>query len=443
MNRLLIALVMCQVLSHWSLICCRSTFAEQSSVEGSDQPNSANSEVPSTGETNSDVAQLDALIRKILLEHDIPGAAIAVARNNCLLYSRGFGYADKKNHSVVQPTSLFRIASLSKPITATAILKLCETGVLNLDDKVLSILDEYGIAQKDSEKFDARWHDVTVRHVLQHRAGWDRDKAGDPMFSSLDIAEAMSSQSPASHRDIILHMLTKPLDFNPGERYCYSNFGYCLLGRVIERISGQGYEEFVKKEVLLPIGITDMRIGSSLPKFRAEGEVFYYDRGRGISVFDVGRPEVPQPYGAWSLEAMDAHGGWIASAVELVKFGAGYFGTRRSSHIQEESFQSTIAQPLGPIDHGSEDSSILTYYGLGWQVFVNDSGKLVQLSHRGSLPGTSSLLVCRADGICYAILFNGRESPLTDNVIKYIENDLWEVIGRVESWPTASNLFDD
>jgi N-acyl-D-amino-acid deacylase len=416
-----------------------NALAEQPPATVLKQTVQANAEIPSTGETNSQSAQLDALICKTLKEHGIPGAALAVARDGCLLYSRGFGYADNESHSPVQPDSLFRIASLSKPLTATAILKLREAGKLSVDDKVLSILDEYWISPRQSAKFDARLRDITVLHLLQHRAGWDRQKSGDPMFSLLEIAEAMGSQPPASQQDIMRYMLTQPLDFNPGDRYCYSNFGYCLLGRVIERLSGCGYEEFVQNELLAPIGITEMRLGRTLPQMRAAGEVAYYDRGRGRSVFDTARQEVPQPYGVWSLEAMDAHGGWIASAKDLVKFGVNYFGTKPCTRLHAESLRATIARPQPP-DESTEDHLPLSYYGLGWQVLVNDDDELVQLSHHGSLPGTCSLLVCRADGTCYAVLLNSRESPLTDSVTSYIENDLEKTIQAIKSWPLALNL---
>ena len=91
---------------------------------------------------------------------------------------------------------------------------------------------------KKGAKFDRRWREVTIHQLLQHTGGWDRDKSFDPMFHNNQICEELKIPSPALQKDIIRYMVRQPLDFNPGERYAYSNFGYCLLGRVIEKVTG-------------------------------------------------------------------------------------------------------------------------------------------------------------------------------------------------------------
>src|SRR5947208_951497 len=115
-------------------------------------------------------------------------------------------------------------------------------------------------------------------------------------------------------------MLGQPLDFDPGMSWAYSNFGYCVLGRIIEKITGRPYEKYVREEVLAPAGITRMRIGASLRAQGSQGEAAYYTRSNSTvrSVFD--NAQVPLPYGGFYLEAMDAHGGWLASAVDLARF---------------------------------------------------------------------------------------------------------------------------
>ncbi|PYI83932.1 MAG: hypothetical protein DME26_14160 [Verrucomicrobia bacterium] len=205
-----------------------------------------------------------------------------------------------------------------------------------------------------------------VRHLLNHTGGWDSDKSLDPMFRSRQIATTFGVSSPPALRFIIRYMLGKPFDFDPGTRYAYSNFGYCMLGRVIDTIAGTSYEKFVREKVLAPIGIRQMRIGASLAEKRVEGEVRYYTTRdeTAESVFDdspsSGSPsdaqrggdtshappappkkgsnrarasaqvpsregqevgsatedmrsgkQVPWPYGGFCLESMDAHGGWI------------------------------------------------------------------------------------------------------------------------------------
>src|SRR6202044_1462244 len=126
--------------------------------------------------------------------------------------------------------------------------------------------------------------------------------------------------------DIIRYMLRQPLQFEPGTKSVYSNFGYCLLGRVIEKASGLGYEEYIRKEVLAPLGIQRMHIGHSLLKDRRPDEVHYYAGKKQFPAVvgpDLGMP-VPAPYGSWNHEALDSHGGWIASAGDLVRFAAAF-----------------------------------------------------------------------------------------------------------------------
>src|SRR5262249_38714238 len=154
----------------------------------------------------------------------------------------------------VRPRSLFRIASVSKPITSAAVLQLVEQGKLGLDDRVVDLLDVRHNGDPIAPA-DPRLKRVTIRHLLQHRGGWDRDKSFDPMFRSVRIAREFGTRPPAGPELIIASMWKRPLDFDPGARSCYSNFGYCVLGRVIEKVSGISYEAYVREHILAPLGI--------------------------------------------------------------------------------------------------------------------------------------------------------------------------------------------
>jgi len=219
----------------------------------------------------------DREIQKFMQVRNIPGGALAVLKDGRLVYTRGYGWADRENKVPVKPTSLFRIASISKPFTAVAVLKLVETAKLDLKACLFELLDLGAeVLPAPGGKLDERWKQITVRHLLNHTGGWDRDKSFDPMFRPREIATAFGLPSPPAPRVIIRYMLGKPLDFDPPTHYAYSNFGYCVLGRVIEKIAGTSYEKFVQEKVLAPIGIRQMRIGASLADKRAEGEVRYY-----------------------------------------------------------------------------------------------------------------------------------------------------------------------
>jgi len=120
-------------------------------------------------------------------------------------------------------------------------------------------------------------------------------------------------------------MLSQPLQYAPGTTYDYSNFGYCVLGAVIEKITGMPYDAYVRANVLMRPGASGIIQGRSLAAQRADEEVTYYDypgAGQAVSVFPTGPQQVPWPYGGFYLEAMAAHGAWIASPVDFLRFQA-------------------------------------------------------------------------------------------------------------------------
>ena len=114
---------------------------------------------------------------------------------------------------------------------------------------------DYGIQHPEPAEIDPRLMQITVRHCLQHTGGWDRSKSGDPMGSRSirTVARSLGIQPPVKPEQIIRHMMGKSLDFDPGTAHAYSNFGYCILGRVIEKVSGKKYGRFVLNDVLEPL----------------------------------------------------------------------------------------------------------------------------------------------------------------------------------------------
>ena len=271
-----------------------------------------------TGKLDARMDAFDRAMREVLAEHRIPGAALAVTDGGRLVFARGYGYADIAEKQPVQPTSLFRIASISKPITAVAILQLVEQKKLSLEDKVCEVLN-FDAKRNGDAKFDERLREITIRHLLEHRGGWDRDRSFDAMFQSVRFAKECGTACPAGPAEVIRAMLGQKLDFDPGERYSYSNYGYCLLGRVIEERSGQPYEAYVKEKVLAPLDIRDMRIGCTLAEGRQPNEVRYYDPGRGPSVFEV-EPGRNRALGVWRLAS---GGDGRARRVDRVRGGPG------------------------------------------------------------------------------------------------------------------------
>ncbi|MBC7853693.1 MAG: beta-lactamase family protein, partial [Pirellulaceae bacterium] len=226
--------------------------------------------------TPEQAAPFDHWMTSFIQDHKVPGGSLAIVRDGKVVYARGFGLADKEKKTPVQPESLFRIASISKPITAVAILKLVEEGKLKTEDKILDIL-HYEPHFEGDAKFDERWKEITIAQCLAHTGGWDRGVSYDPMFQAHRMAKSLKIDLPILPEHIIRYQLGQKLDFTPGERYAYSNFGYSLLGRVIEKLSGKPYEQYVQEEVFKPLGIIAPKMGKSLESELAEEEVHYYD----------------------------------------------------------------------------------------------------------------------------------------------------------------------
>ena len=257
----------------------------------------------------------DKAMRQYMAERDIKAGTLAVSRDGKELLARGYG---------IDADAPLRLASVTKPFTAAAIHTLVREGKLSLDAKAFPLL---GLRPPRGQQPDARLNDITIRHLLEHKGGWDRAKAFDPMFRPLEIAAALKGTGPAGPTDIIRYMMGQPLQFDPGSKEgAYSNFGYCVLGRVIEKVSGQTYVAYIQKTICAPLGAKSVELGRSLPKYRNPREPVYRHPGKGRNVLDPqSKDEVPSPDGTFYLEAMDAHGGLIASSRDVVRFLDAYW----------------------------------------------------------------------------------------------------------------------
>jgi N-acyl-D-amino-acid deacylase len=380
---------------------------------------------PISGTAVPGMASVDTVISTLMRKWAIPGGAVGIVKDGRLVYSRGFGYADAVARTEVAPDALFRIASLSKPVTAAAVLKLVEQGRLSLDAPAFALLPD--ITPLPGSTVDPRLASITVRHLLEHSGGWDRDATFDPMFRTTQAAQATNTPAPATASAVIRYMLGRPLDFTPGTRYAYSNFGYAVLGRIVERVSGTSYEQFVQQAVLAPAGARRMRLGRSLEADRAPGEVRYYDRSTLTSVYPGGGT-VPAPYGGFSLEVMDAHGGWLASTVDLLRFATAVDGLpTRPDVLSAASIGLMTARPAAPLWAGSP-----VHYGLGWLVRPAEGNWW----HDGSLPGTTAFLVRTGTGLAWVALFNARDMVPNTTFAAELDGAMWEAVRGVTAWPT-------
>lgn len=383
----------------------------------------SNAEVRISGQPVEGLEALDTMLLEFVKQHRVPGASFAVARKGKVVYARGFGFANIARKQMVSPTTRFRIASLAKPITAAAILTLVRDGKLVLDARFVDTLGPI-----ERPELDAQVSTVTIEQLLRHRGGWDRAISFDPMFRAILIGKSFGDQGPANIAQTVEYMLRQPLDFKPGERFAYSNFGYCLLGRVIEACSKQSYEHYVQQAVFEPLGVSSTQLAQSVST--ADSETTYYthetDLVDGVAPGVVGK-KVPRQYGGWIVENMDAHGGWIATAEDLVRFAAAFDA---SNPLLSNELVTGAFTPL------PDEQDIPVFYGHGWSVQQLDNARQ-NTWHTGALAGTSTLLVRRHDGLNWAVLFNARHSHSGKQLATLVDPLIHKAVDQVTTWPVG------
>lgn len=265
--------------------------------------------------------KIDTIIIDFMKQSGLKGVSVAISQHEKMVYAKGFGYADIANNEMVSPQHLFRIASVSKLITATAIMKMVESGQLKLSDKIFG---KEGILNEYTQIKDARALGIEVQHLLTHTGGWKNRFRTDPMFIPIEIATYMKVKPPISLDVITQFMLSQKMLTEAGTFFDYSNFGYCLLGRVIERKTGMKYEDFVKQKVFNPLNITEIQIARNYKENKYPKEVNYYEHfgAKVRPAFDGSADTVSRPYGI-DIELLAPAGGWIASPRDLLRLIAG------------------------------------------------------------------------------------------------------------------------
>lgn len=393
----------------------------------------ATAEIPATGQVIAGMSSVDEVVRQLMDEWNVPGMAVAIVKHDRLVFARGYGYADQNQGTLVQPDSLFRIASVSKPVTAVAILNLVEQDKLSLADKAFDILG--GLEPPPGSIVDSRLASITIEHLLTHCGGWDIDQLGyDPQFDlHRTAAEALEQTRPASAKVLVRYMMGERLNFTPGSRYAYSNLGYNVLGRIIEQVTGQGYESYVKSEILGPMGITGMQIGHTHVSQRANREVQYYGLpgGRTRWVFP-GSSYVAWPDGGWYLEAMDSHGGWIASVIDMMRFITHVDGRPKPPDILEPSSLEMMTKRPSIAEWQNSD----WWYAFGWLV-----NKWDNWWHVGSLDGTTAILVRASwNDLSWFAVANFRPRNFDDFNLA-LDQAMWDAVNGVMRWP-SHDLFE-
>lgn len=339
----------------------------------------------------SDLNLIENRIRTYMADQGIPGVSVAIAKGGNLVYARGFGFSDLEDADFVSPTTRMRIASISKPITATAIMRLVDDGDLSLESKVFGPGALLG-TQYGSQPYSDSVREIRVKHLLWHCSGWSNEN-DDPMFNN-----------HANHDAVIDWMLdNRDLLDDPEGTDEYLNFGYCVLGRIIEQVSGLSYESYVQQEVLQPCGITQMEIGEQAKDdLKSKEATYYYGSG---------------PYTWIRPEHFDSHGGWIATATDLLRFKVRVDGSAAKPDIISNAAYTDMMQ-------SSPASSVRA---MGWR-YGNDGH-----GHNGCMSGTIGFLWDTDDGYTFAILANTR--PDDDGCAWTARGMMEDILYDVSAWP--------
>lgn len=300
-----------------------------------------------------DLALIENKVRAYMKKNDIPSMSVAISKDKRLVYAAAFGNADVEKNELAGPKHRYRIASVAKPITVVAVKRVIQDTALTDSSKVFgsnSVLGSQYATPSDNKQIE----DITVDHLIRHRAGFlrldidDDGKADDPMFK----------YTGTTHKGLIEWALKNyPLGYAPGTdpglppEETYSNFGYSLLGRVIEARTGKTYENYVRDTILKPAGASGMVIGGDKEADRKPNEVKYYGPGAYSSV-------KPQRF--------DSHGGWIATPIDLLRF-------MRHETVLSKSY-----------------------------------------AHFGSMSGTNSVYRRRSDGLGYAVTANSNNGDVKE-----------------------------
>jgi CubicO group peptidase (beta-lactamase class C family) len=334
-------------------------------------------------------------------QFSVPATSIAISRNGSFVYDEAVGMADKEHLTQAQENSLFRIASVTKPITSVTIFSLIEQGKLNLPDKVFGPSGILGI-KYGKPPYKPYITDITVDHLLTHTSGgWPNDST-DPMMLNLSWDQTK----------LITQTIAKvPITNPPGTHWAYSNFGYCVLGRVIEQVADEPYDTYVRTNILGPCGISTMKIARNKESDSAQDEVVYYGQ------YDE------DPY-KLNVTRMDSHGGWIASSTELVQFLNHVAGAPGIPALLKPATIKLMTTPAPAYPPGD------ARYARGWMVRNNGAGNWW---HNGSLPGTTTIMVRTSTGFCWAGLCNTRTEP-SDQINTALDQMMWNIVRTVPSW---------
>ncbi|MGE3171446.1 MAG: serine hydrolase [Planctomycetota bacterium] len=375
-----------------------------------------------SGQVVPQLASFDSWVQTWMQSTGTRGASLAVVKDGKLKLARGYTWAEP-GYPQTLPTSRFRIASCVKPLTSIAIhQEIAQApGAIDYGRLMVDYFNNPVVA-------DNQTNAITIRDLLTHQGGWDRSVTTgsgiDPMFFDVQIANAGNLDLPIDTTDIRLWMQGQSLDFAPGTQYRYSNYGFSLLGRILERRNpGKTYDEVMQAQVFGPLGITRAVIGGALKGDILPDEVRYHPQRMSVarSVNSEAQPWVPNRYGGWNNANLDAHGAYIMATPDFAKVLASF------------DLQFNPILPAAQATDMWTPNTATSNWLKGW--FLEEAtdiggNTLRMFDHNGVLPGTRTYIARREDGISFVFFTNGDVTIGGDQ-----GRQLSDLANAVTAWP--------
>lgn len=317
--------------------------------------------------------EIEKLVAQEMSRQNMPGLSIAVATGGELAWSAGYGLADLENFVPAKALTMYRLASVSKPITAVAVMQLSEAGKIDLDHSI----------RRYVPTFPAKPWTITVRQLLGHLGGIRHYESGEEINSTRHYPDMLSP---------LKIFQNDPLVAEPGARFHYSTYGYVLLGEAIESAAGQRYLDYVRSHIFVPAGMERIR----------QDHVFAVipNRARGYVINSGGQL---QNCSLADTSNKVAGGGLIGNVEDLVHFAS---AVRAGRLLKGGSVDAMFTQQ-------KTNDGKPSLYGLGWNVTTLDGRKLV--SHTGGQQGTSTILVMLPrEGVVVAVMTNLEKAQLRE-----------------------------
>lgn len=371
---------------------------------------------------------MEKKIRNYMSLWRLQGAQLVIMRNDSLMYAKGFGWANKEENEEMRPGNIMRVASVSKLVTATGIMVLQDQGRLHLRDTVFGPRGILRDTLYCNSIKDKNYYKITVEDLLRHKGGFTT-RGGDPLFSTASIMKNNHLSIAPDNKQLLRLILRRRLSFVPGTSQYYSNVGYMILSLVIEEVTGEPYESFIRREVLDKAGCRDFHIAGNYYKDRHRGEVRYYVPSNEplVPEFNNSGDSVVRCYGGNNITALQGAGAWVASAPELALLVASIDG---KEEIPDIISKESVKEMTRYIDKET--------YSLGW----NDTDPDNAWVRTGTLSGTNAMIKYYPDGECWIFLSN-TSTWKGPSLAKYTSALIAELRRSFSEKLPAQDLFHD